>query len=186
MKELIENAQQVIKLARVVQGMRNGLPQTLLDSAFQLLGLNEQQMIQNEIRKQNVSSIWELHPTESICDSYRKIRSSLEIIPRMNDCGSMQGTYVLNIPSHLPEFERKLLKKYHEANQKCLQQIVMIHQGREPKLIQQFDDSRSSAHTLNLTDEEIVKSISSRGKQSSEKTAKPVKTEPKPQQFTNN
>lgn len=90
----------------------------------------------------------------------------------MNESGDMQGTYVLTIPLHLPEYERKLLKKYHEANQKCLLQIVMMQQGREPKLISQFDDSRSSAHTLNLTDEETPISIStaSRGKRSSEKT----------------
>lgn len=91
---------------------------------------------------------------------FAQLRSALhELLPRMNDSGNVQGTYLVSFPGLIDNYEASVLEKYHSRNLAFLEGVVAEYQ--QTKSSTTFVESSvvaetsvvSESQTLDLTDD---------------------------------
>ena len=112
------------------------------------------------MRKQKRASTLQLDFAEG--NWFAQLRTVMhELLPRMNDSGNMQGTYLISFPGLMDTYEANVLEKYHAKNLSFLENVVAEYQQTKSSTCNTLMESSvvaetsvvSEGQTLDLTDD---------------------------------
>lgn len=76
----------------------------------------------------------------------------LELIPRMNDSGNMQGTYLISFPGLVDSYEASVLHKYHSKNLAFIESVINEYQQSKSSTCNTLLDSSVQGETSVASD----------------------------------